>query len=662
MYKIRDLIQRDHTDAFEDLPKTFELEFEDGVCLNVRRTEFIYSNFFYMVHRCYPKLPVKSTHFISVMLNGKMLDKSSHSKLLTIIFRDLHAVYDVTLPEKREHLMWLASRITDNIDNIFTQMAEPYVATIDAMDIVQVLQHPEVRAIIEETDRTETSLRLTDEKLEKLLMTSKDFDRNGLVLAARTKSSNIRQILQSIGLRGYHTEVDGARLSEPTMGNYALGLRRPYDLLAGSLEASKSLYYADSQIQDTEYFGRRLQLLTMVVEKIHYEDCGSTNYIDWMVQGPSFDENGDQVFPGDIQFMVGKKYIHPDTNQLETIKGDEKELIGRYIRLRSPMTCRTPNQHHVCHVCFGDLALNIPEKTNIGFLCAATMTQQATQNLLSNKHLAASSLGMMIILTQMLSMFFLTNRGKNKYILKSHLREMNPSMIITKDQVKGLSDIREVTDQKNINPRAISEVSEFTLKLTDSSGVTDWPVVVEQNKRHTVFTLEFLEYLLEVGWEINEQGHFVFDLVDWDFDEPILELPDAEYNYADHAHQIALVIESNVKNSGSRQPVPTLQELFKLTNSKLNVNLVCLEVIMYACMIPYKGSVEMGRDAVSPVLGSADYLLYGRSASSAYAYEKQASFIMNPQSFFLLGRPDSPMDVAVAPKEVIEHYYPHLKQ
>lgn len=66
---------------------------------------------------------------------------------------------------------------------------------------------------------------------------------------------------------------------------------------------------------------------------------------------------------------------------------DNTDLIGRYIYLRSPMTCTSNARGEgICYRCYGDLAY-VNNDINIGKIAAELVGSQLTQRLLSAKHL-----------------------------------------------------------------------------------------------------------------------------------------------------------------------------------------------------------------------------------------------------------------------------------
>ena len=69
------------------------------------------------------------------------------------------------------------------------------------------------------------------------------------------------------------------------------------------------------------------------------------------------------------------------------IHDTDKDLIGKYIYLYSPMTCASyANGQGICYQCYGDLAY-INNNINIGVFAANELSNEFTQRLLSAKHI-----------------------------------------------------------------------------------------------------------------------------------------------------------------------------------------------------------------------------------------------------------------------------------
>jgi hypothetical protein len=286
------------------------------------------------------------------------------------------------------------------------------------------------------------------------------------------------------------------------------------------------------------------------------------------------------------------------------------------------------------------------------------MTQQTSQSVLSNKHYQASSVSPTITISDDTAVFFHLTKEKTGYIFNDKWKKQKPTVTINRDSLPGLIDLQIVSDISNINPTRVSNIDTIditTIGPKENKLVTT--ISISQGNRGANLSQEFLYYLKEHGWSTDNRNNFVLDLANWDFNLPMFKMPDIEYSFSDHSKQVAEIIESKLEKLNDRQTpesaVYTLQQLFMLVNAKLNVNIACLEVIIYASMVKELGMFGLSRNAENPIMNIAARVMKGRSLSVAYAYEGQSEVILNPASFYAIDRPDSPFDVFVAPHEVI---------
>lgn len=632
--------------------------FDDGVELPCSKRTCIYSWYFWEIHRHYPTTPILHTHHVNHILKGKLLTSSTHIQLLEIIFNDVVEVYKLYLPKEKEPLLKLVYKVTNTLYNEVTKLAEEYVNSIDILDFVEVVEHPVIKNAIINVDPNPQSISDCYGEVVNSLMEDVVLKNNSLVHAIRTNIVDIKQVLQCVSIRGFVAEVDGSILSTPILTNYTKGLVKLYDYVADSRSAARALYFSEAPLQDAEYFARRLQLLSMVVESIAPGDCGSHKYVPWRVAGRSHNEAGDVVYNGDLNYMLGKYYtMDPNDHNLKVITKDDCDLHGELLYLRTSLYCEHPDPHKICSVCFGDLSKNVNAYVNLGHLCSATMTQQTSQSVLSTKHLLASSVSPDIILSDTAKRYFVVNSTRNSYLVRKELKDQEVKLVVNRDEAAGLIDVINIQDIANINPTRISYISAIEIQYRDKFEEHMVPIEVAQGNRKAMLTIEFLKYLKVHGWETDIRNNFTFDLSKWDFKLPILKLPDMEYSFSDHSGQIAKVIESSMKNITERanpnSPVTTLQELFSLVNTKLSVNIAALEVILYAAMLPSKDDYRMARGAPEPILGIVDLIIKNRSMSASMAFEGQNASICNPRSYFNLNRPSHVLDYALTPNEVM---------
>jgi len=659
-FQARFIIQQRKSHLLEILPDELIIVFEDNISIETTKRKVMYSRFFWKIHSFYPNTPVLSSHFVDYVLKGKPLSSRTHSDLLSIVAKDAMITYRLDTPIQKEHMLSLIYEITNDLNSDFSKYVESSVMSVDILDFIEVSDYPIIKEAVNSAKPNNDSIRETYNIILNALKEDPLLKHNFLSKAVKAGMVNNNQLLQCVAIRGFLTEVDGSILPVPVMSNFTKGLNSFYDYLAESRSAAKSLYFSEAPLQDAEYFSRRLQLLCMTIEKISYTDCGSTKYIPWRVNPPIIDELGNTIYPGDIKFMLGKYYLDEDTNTLKQITEIDKTLYGKVLKLRTSLYCKHTNPHEVCEVCFGGLAKNISRFANLGHLCAATMTQQTSQSVLSTKHYDASANSANIILNDDTSRYFITNKAKNSYILKKPKDSSELKIVINRDEAIGLIDVLSIDNVDNINPGRISSIEYIDIITTTNDIEIAFPLYISQGNRRAVLTNEFLKYLKTYKWNTDVKNNFVFHLDNWNYNLPIFKLPEMEYSFSDHSHQIAALVESSIKMITDRltpqSPVSTLQELFNLVNRKLNVNIAALEVIIYAIMLPAKDSYGLSRNSDLPVLGVSNQVIKNRSLSSAYAYENQLSLITNPTSFFKLDRPDSVFDTFINPYEVVEEY------
>lgn len=667
LFKARDLVNRKKAQLIELLPDTLSVEFEDNVVIETTKKKVIFSRFFWKLHSFYPMTPVLSRHFIDYVLKGKPLNSNTHIDLLTVIHKDVIETYGLHLPEQKEHILSLIYEITNDIYNEGSMYSEDSVMSIDILDFIEIVDHPVIK---EATNNLSNSKDIIyNDKavydvyqiVNNVLNTDATLKNNSLVKAMKSKMVNSNQVSQCVAVRGFLTEVDGSILPVPILSNFTKGLTKLYDFIAESRSAAKALYFSEAPLQDAEYFARRLQLLTMTIESIHHGDCGSTEYMEWFVGPPTYDDNGKEIYPGDLNYMFGKYYLDESTGNLKEITFNDPALHNKVIKIRSVRHCKLHDPKTICSVCFGGLSRNISRFANLGHLVSATLTQQTSQSVLSTKHLDGSSVITAIHLTEQLGQYFKLNKSKNAYIIKDDYKNKKAKLIISCDEAIGLIDIVNVSDLENISPVRISSISCAEIRYLDKkNNEIAMPLMINQGNRKAIITIEFLKYLKIYRWEIDNKNNFVFDLTNWDFSLPVFKLPETEYSFSDHSKQVASIIESSMENISDRENphsfVLTLQELFGLVNTKLNVNIAALEVILYANMVKGEGSFALARNQANPVLNVANQVIKNRSLSVAYAYEDVSSSLTNPKNFYQGDRPDSIFDVFFCPNEVTKHY------
>ena len=654
----RDLLKFEPAKLVLQLPPTFTLVFDDGELNTTRRRTHV-TSFFWEYHKVFPKTPLKMAHHLEVVLKGRPYNSSSHTALIEAICRDVYAQYENDEPEINAITSKIAYRTSNNMMDEMMAPLAPYVTPLDVLDAISLARHPRILEATQNTVPDDRSIVKTYDIIRDVFENDVSVRQNGLVLAYRAATVNREQVLQSI-TRGKPTEANGKIFDIPIMTGYLNGLSKIYDFASDSRSAPKAQASAEAPLQESEYMARRLQFLVSVVERIKGNDCGTTKLVDWFVDKEVRDDNNRLQTPGGISSMAGKIIEDPDTKQLIELTGEEKHLNGRYVRMRSVLTCQNPNPHTVCRTCFGGLWRNYYNHANLGHLCCVTITEKITQNTLGTKHLVASGEGAPIRLTSFTSKFFRLLKNKTVYHLNPILKKLGLRIILNRDEAMNLIDVMKMEDISDLKVNETTRLTSVKFIYRDKGADISDIVPVEQSNREAFLTMDMVHYIRKHGWTVDETNNFQIDLKDWDFEDPIFAIPQMEISYSQHGAEVGRMIESNMNSIDERQrpdsPLSTLQELSSLVNSKLDIPLACLEVIIYASMIPSRNNHAMARNWEKAVLGVARNTIYSRSLSCAYAFQGHADFMLDPKSFFPHFRPDNNMDVFFSPEKVIEDH------
>lgn len=261
--------------------------------------------------------------------------------------------------------------------------------TINLRDIYMLRKlNPEFEKILKfNVDRNETFSKMIsdiNENKDKLqeFLTSTDSCFRPMILSG--SGFNFKQASQIFNLIGPKPDTFGNIHKHPILTNFLNGLTCRDDFYVNCDNCRKALITNYTAVKSSGYLTRILSMLCLDT-KLSDEECCNTN-----------PNNLPSILIRN-EFIL-KKYQHrnmwnPNTNKYEKI-GMNKSLIGKTIKVASPMTCSCKDG--ICKNCYGELYKTISEiklsdgrtiKANVGLIAALLLTEVLTQMLLSTKHL-----------------------------------------------------------------------------------------------------------------------------------------------------------------------------------------------------------------------------------------------------------------------------------
>jgi len=660
----RKLLKYSAAELLRRLSGKFTLVFDDGE-IETDYKETVYSRMCWDYHVMFPELPLLKRHHLKHVNKNRMITVGIHRKLISVVHWDAYDALVVKIPgieqlrtpdpaaqvvaaeeALRDKLAQMAYRIVNEMNNFADNHLAGDVTSLDILDFVEVILHPEILKIKENLEPTYESSDIAQAKVLDFIMKNDEVKENRLCKATRAGLVKSAQVVQCIGPRGPVTETDSTIFIRPVLSGFAEGLRSLYESLIESRSAAKSLSMSKQELQDTEYFSRKLQLMCMIVQRLHMSDCGSKTYLHWKVK------------ERDLPRIQGKYYVD-DTGQLKVVRRNSRELIGQTIRMRESIHCNHKDSNGICAVCFGELAYSVPKETNIGHMAATSMTQKSTQGVLSVKHSDSGSGATPIHLTEETKPFFRVSADGNSYILQRGMEKKVKAIILPGNLCNNITDIYLVNDVRDLNVSNILETPDIGLVVSVGGVDNDISMSVKQEGRLASLTHDFLNHIKEkVGYSFNDRNNVVVPLEGWDFDKNVLSMPLKHYNMSDHSKEIADLIQATMDDMEERDkhvsPDAFLVELYNMVNSKLEVNLAVLGVIAYGLMIVSASDWDynLPKEHTRRGFGILKTLMANRSLGAAMAYEGHASVILSPWSFTKRDRPSHPFDNILMPQLV----------
>lgn len=660
-FHIRELIKEKPIEFLDSYPKRFEIKFDDGEVMEVTRKRTYVSSFYWRIYRDFPRCRIRRNSHVESILGSKKLQSSTHAKLASNVFKTVVSDIDYVKPEDRETIQLHCQQATNDLYNGLRYHSGRHLQTIHLMDCIKLMYHPRIWDAAMNCPETPKGVEDVYKLIQEVIETDPDIQNNGLVKAVRAGAVKFNQVCQSIGVRGFPKEVNGRIYRHLARSNYLFGINNLYEFAADSRGSAEHLSATESPLQDSEYFSRRLQLQTCVLERIAYEDCGTTQTIPFFVRSAGIVEESGERRQSDLKFLIGKNYIDRETGKLLTIDGSETHLENTTIQMRSVLTCQHSDPHAVCQVCMGKLSNNHSRWANLGVVASTTVVSKISQKTLSTKHHISSGQGSGIIFDNKLRMYFRRGPKNTDFVLEKDVLSWNPKLIVGRDNALGLVDVDRSEDISQFNPERITGFEKVSFNITPpgvASGFND-DLKLSQDDRLASMSMKMLEYIRTHGYTTDERNNFVIDLKHWNVDDVIFTLPDIQVSFSAHGNAIAKLIESKFENLAERTsedaPLRVLCQLFDMVTSKLDVNIAPLECIIYGLQQAAPGNYSMGRGSSQPVMAIGKQAILNRSLGTAMAFQEWANVLINPTAYKRDNKPSTMFDNFIDPRGYLTH-------
>ena len=196
---------------------------------------------------------------------------------------------------------------------------------------------------------------------------------------AKGEIGNIQDILVGVGLsinsKGEIIDVIENSLSE--------GLTQT-QFFNNSSQAIQTLYAKSSETAKPGYLGRKLETLTEGVKLSQLKDCNSKEYLEIEIKSQDI-----------LDALENRNYLSNssslNSSSLKKVDSSDKTLIGKKIKLRSPLFCKATDG--ICATCYDEVFIKDMELhpgSNIGLIASTGLIGDLVNLTLKGSHIGIS--------------------------------------------------------------------------------------------------------------------------------------------------------------------------------------------------------------------------------------------------------------------------------
>lgn len=664
-YHVRELASMSEDEIWamgDDPSEMIDIAFDDGyVAKGIRMPFTIFSWYSWQLFDGYPDAPItKKNHMLATRLTKKTSVDLFEKAQLSIV-----ESYGKDID--RDRLGLNIMRAHNAQYNAIVRRLGRYVTSIDILDFIEIQEHPKIKEIRSNVKSNHRSITLAYERALAVLLDPDELRGNAIAEAVKSGLVRQNQVMQCVILRGLMSEIDQTVFPVAIMDSYTSGITKIHDVMVESRSATRSQINTTGPVRDAEYLNRVEQLATSMFVGVETElgeeivDCGNRRRRERTIQASDFNS------------WLGKHFFDTRTNDWSVITQADREWIVSQptVGIRSILDCKVPGRQHCCRSCYGDLYYNIPENTNYGWFAAVTTCKDVSQIIISTKHYDQSAVVEEIRYTDYELAYVRLGSDPHNILLNTRLDNYaNLRVVIPEKQASRFGEIMEA-DLDGIAPSRISQLSTINILYEDPNlgGDDAVSIPVSIGSQASSMSREMLKYIRDNEWYTDEQGDYVINLENWDYNQPMFVLPMKQLSMMDFFNTVERMLRSGDSKSDSSKKFKSLQiqtlnkytnpwdgvmALHELIRKKFDINIVHLEVMVQALRVVSLKPMELdgsgGRDWRMPVGGEIgsiaklDEVISNRSLGAKFAHEDNKKILDEPYADLITNRHASPMD------------------
>lgn len=610
-----------------------------------------------IVHRAYNDMPYSVNEMIpSNKVEGAKAEVYNDDTNATPVNTFLRKVMpDKHDPVEIDRIKMMIHIWQNKLNNLIVVMSEASAISARAESVAEFMEDEGIMAIRDDILNGVISIDEGEERFQAYVKEADSLNFNTAALLARTGGVSINQLYQTTIIRGGVFDLNNAIMPNAVPVPYAHGITNLADSLGERNAAGKSLTNNGKALKDSEWFHRKLHILTAVITSVnHLWDCGTNQHVPIKVTNAAM-----------AMGLLGK-FRHFEDGRLELIDFDTVWNIkaGEIVWIRSVAFCKSHKTGVPCGICYGMMKSAIPynvmmkKSANVGMYSATAICNPMGQGMLSTKHFIRNAVTRQFV-PLMRDRDVIKSDG-DQIFLQAELCTPGSDLILKSDIVNILSDIRSLDVLDDLSLDKLPYFTEVTFRYGIEDIMMGGTTVQQHSARTSVssrnarFSLEFLKYVLEKGWVAEGKKHISIDLSGWNTVQPIFSLPYTREDLDMHRARVENFITYNKRNTAWKAQTVTTKifgevwaEYWSLINQEIRgINMVHIENVLFSTLVhqPSEHDYSLPNGEKPKYFYSYSDCIKGRGAGSIMIYENQQNVLNEPKSFKVVNRQPSPLE------------------
>lgn len=541
------------------------------------------------------------------------------------------------------------------LNNMIVVMSEASVISATAESVAELMEDIGIMDIRDRILSHEISIDDGEKVFSNYLREAESLNTNTMALLARTGGVSINQAFQTTIIRGSVFDLNNTIFPNSVNVPYAHGITNLADSLGERNSSGKSLINNGKGLKDAEWFHRKIHLLSAPLHSIlHMNDCGTTVGVPMKILNMEMALS----LMGKYMILADGSSVLIDQRNINTIK------TGDVITFRSMAFCKSHDPGQPCGRCYGKMKSTIPfnvmmmKDANVGMYSGTTLCNPMGQKMLSTKHYIRNATSRKFV-PHMRDKDIIYSNG-DEIFLKAEICVPGSELILKSSIVKDLSDLKSLDVLDDVGLDKLPYFSDVTFRyqvediMMGGKTTQQHSAITSVSSRNARFSLDFLRFVLDKGWNTVDKRFISIDLSDWNTLAPMFALPYTREDLDMHRARVENFMTFNKRNTAWRNQVVTpkifgevLSEFWTLINQEIKgINAVHVEALLYCCLArdPNNLSFAMANGSGDKYFSSFINCITSRGGGGLLIFEKQQNVLNDPRTFMTTDRQGSVLE------------------